>query len=100
MPSDTVPVNEPRFDQVTLAAGDKSVVLPVERGTLGNPCIDIGKLNKETGYFTYDPGFTPTAAVRSRRSPTSTATPACCCIAAIRSSSSPSSRASSKSPTC
>ncbi|GAA5006311.1 citrate synthase [Pseudoluteimonas lycopersici] len=50
---------------VTLAAGDKSVVLPVIRPTLGNDCIDIAKLPKETGCFTYDNGFTATAACRS-----------------------------------
>ena len=50
---------------VTLAAGDKSVVLPVIRPTLGNDCIDIAKLPKETGCFTYDNGFTATASCRS-----------------------------------
>jgi citrate synthase len=56
---------KPSFDQVTLAAADKSVTLPVLSGTLGNPCIDIGKLPKETGCFTYDPGFAATAACKS-----------------------------------
>ena len=36
--------------------------LPVVTGTLGDPAFDIGKLNKETGYFTYDPGFMSTAS--------------------------------------
>lgn len=53
------------LDQVTLNAGDKSVVLPVLKPTLGNDCIDIAKLPKETGCFTYDPGFTATAACKS-----------------------------------
>jgi citrate synthase len=52
-------------NQVTLAAGEKSVTLPVLTGTLGNPCIDIGKLPKETGCFTYDNGFTATASCKS-----------------------------------
>ncbi|HET8763624.1 MAG TPA: citrate synthase [Rhodanobacter sp.] len=56
---------KPSLDQVTLAAADKSVVLPVQSPTLGNPCIDIAKLPKETGCFTYDPGFTATAACKS-----------------------------------
>ena len=30
-------------NEVTLIAGAKSVTLPVLSGTLGNPCIDIGK---------------------------------------------------------
>ncbi|GAB3316043.1 citrate synthase [Luteimonas notoginsengisoli] len=53
------------IDQVTLNAGDKAVTLPVARGTLGAPCIEIAKLPKETGCFTYDPGFTATASCRS-----------------------------------
>ena len=57
--------NQPAIDQVTLTAAGKSVALPVQTGTLGNPCIDIGKLPKETGCFTYDPGFTATAACKS-----------------------------------
>ena len=50
---------------VILNAGDKSVELPVHTGTLGPSCIDIGKLYKETGNFTYDPGFMSTASCRS-----------------------------------
>ena len=50
---------------VILKAGDKSVELPVHSGTLGPSCIDIGKLYKETGNFTYDPGFMSTASCRS-----------------------------------
>ncbi|MGH8061538.1 MAG: citrate synthase [Pseudoxanthomonas sp.] len=53
------------LDQVTLTAGDKSVVMPVLKPTLGNDCVDISKLTKETGLFTYDSGFTATAACKS-----------------------------------
>ncbi|HJR72269.1 MAG TPA: citrate synthase [Luteimonas sp.] len=53
------------LDKVTLTAGAKSVDLPVLKPTLGNDCIDIAKLPKETGCFTYDPGFTATAACKS-----------------------------------
>ncbi|HYG04795.1 MAG TPA: citrate synthase [Stenotrophomonas sp.] len=53
------------LDQVTLNAGDKSVVLPVLKPTLGNDCVDISKLTKETGLFTYDSGFTATASCKS-----------------------------------
>jgi citrate synthase len=53
------------LDQVTLTAGDKSVSLPVHHPVLGAPCIDIAKLPKETGCFTYDNGFTATASCRS-----------------------------------
>ena len=52
-------------DQVTLNAGDKSVSLPVLRPTLGNDCVDISKLTRETGLFTYDSGFTATASCKS-----------------------------------
>jgi len=48
-----------------LSVADKSVALPVIAPVLGQPCIDIGKLPKETGHFTYDNGFTATASCRS-----------------------------------
>ncbi len=51
--------------QMTDSAANKTATLPVVTGTLGDPAIDIGKLNKETGYFTFDPGFVATAATRS-----------------------------------
>ncbi|MEY2866268.1 MAG: hypothetical protein RLZZ537_669 [Pseudomonadota bacterium] len=49
----------------TLQAGDKTVELPVLSGSTGPDCVDIGKLYKETGSFTYDPGFMSTASCRS-----------------------------------
>ena len=49
-----------------LATGpDKSTELPVLSGTVGPDVLDIRKLYAETGCFTYDPGFTSTAACRS-----------------------------------
>ena len=53
------------LDQITLTAGDKSVAMPVLKPTLGQPCVDIAKLPKETGCFTYDPGFGATASCKS-----------------------------------
>ena len=53
------------LDQVTLNAGDKSVVLPVITPTLRNDCVDIAKLTNATGYFTYDSGFTAPASCKS-----------------------------------
>ena len=50
---------------VSLTAGDKSLSMPVLQPTLGQPCIDIAKLPKETGCFTYDNGFTATASCKS-----------------------------------
>jgi len=55
----------PALDQVTLSAAGKAVELPVQHGTLGNPCIDIARLPKEIGCVTYDPGFGATAACKS-----------------------------------
>ncbi len=46
--------------------GDKTSQLPVRSGTLGPDVMDIGKLYKDTGCFTYDPGFTSTANCASR----------------------------------
>jgi len=53
------------FDQMNLMAGDKSVALPVLHPTLGQSCVDIARLPKETGCFTYDPGFGATASCKS-----------------------------------
>ena len=53
------------LDQITLTAGDKTVAMPVLKPTLGQPCVDIAKLPKETGCFTYDPGFGATASCKS-----------------------------------
>ena len=50
---------------LTDSANNVSLDLPVVSGTLGDPTLDIGKLNKETGYFTYDPGFVSTASTKS-----------------------------------
>ena len=52
-------------DHVVLNAGGKSVDLPVLKPTLGNDCVDISKLTRETGLFTYDSGFTATASCKS-----------------------------------
>ena len=57
--------SKPAIDQVTLDVAGKSVSLPVETPVLGQPCIDIGRLPRETGCFTYDPGFTATASCKS-----------------------------------
>ncbi len=52
-------------DQVTLQAGDRSVSLPLLRPTIGADCVDISRLPKETGLFTYDAGYTATASCKS-----------------------------------
>jgi citrate synthase len=58
-------VSENKSVQLNDAASGKSVELPILKGSLGAPCVDIGKLPKETGYFTYDSGFTATASCKS-----------------------------------
>ncbi len=45
--------------------GSPDVVLPVLSGTMGPDVIDITSLYKQSGKFTYDPGFMSTAACRS-----------------------------------
>jgi citrate synthase len=52
-------------DKIVLNAGGKSVELPVLKPTLGNDCVDISRLTRETGLFTYDSGFTATASCKS-----------------------------------
>ena len=47
------------------ADGSKSSALPVKTGTLGPDVLDIGKLYREQGVFTYDPGFVSTASCES-----------------------------------
>ena len=40
--------------------------LPVYSGTHGNDVVDIRALTKQTGKFTFDPGFTSTASCESQ----------------------------------
>jgi citrate synthase len=44
----------------------KEVDLPIKTGTIGPDVVDIGTLYKNTGAFTYDPGFTSTASCESK----------------------------------
>ncbi len=48
-----------------LTIGDKTFEFPVLSGTVGPDVIDIRSLYAKTGMFTYDPGFTSTAATDS-----------------------------------
>ncbi len=45
---------------------DKSVELPILKGTDGPAVVDIRKLYAEADVFTYDPGFTSTASCESK----------------------------------
>ena len=49
-----------------LALGDKSAELTLRSGTIGPDVVDIASLYKNTGLFTYDPGFTSTASCESK----------------------------------
>jgi citrate synthase len=51
---------------VTIGGPGTNAAFPVLSGTVGPDVIDIRKLYGETGLFTYDPGFTSTAACRSK----------------------------------
>ena len=49
----------------TLTLYNKQYELPVFSGSVGPDVIDISRLYGDTGIFTYDPGFTSTAACKS-----------------------------------
>jgi citrate synthase len=61
MPDTTAPAPK----TATLTVDGKTVSLPILRPTVGPDVIDIRKLYGEAGVFTYDPGFTSTAACDS-----------------------------------
>ncbi len=48
-----------------LTIGDKTFEFPDLSGPVGPDVIDIRSLYAKTGMFTYDPGFTSTAATDS-----------------------------------
>ncbi len=54
---------DPRM--ATLRFGDREIHMPMQSPTLGPDVIDIRKLYAEGDVFTYDPGFTSTAACES-----------------------------------
>jgi len=49
----------------TLSIDDKVIKLPIHAPTVGPDVVDIRKLYADGGVFTYDPGFTSTAACES-----------------------------------
>jgi len=52
--------------EASVSIGGKSYDLPVRKGTLGPDVVDIGTLYRDTGYFSYDPGFSSTASCESK----------------------------------
>ncbi len=53
-------------DSGTFTYDNKSIELPVRKGSIGPSVVDIQKLYGQTHMFTYDPGFTSTAACESK----------------------------------
>ena len=54
------------FADLLINGGDKPEHFPIIGGSVGPKVIDIRKLYSDTGYFTYDPGFTATASCESK----------------------------------
>ena len=48
-----------------LSLDDTELELPVMSGTVGPEVVDITKFYRDSGYFTFDPGFTSTASCKS-----------------------------------
>ncbi len=53
-------------DSAKLTLGPKETELKLRHGTIGPDVVDIAALYKDTGLFTYDPGFTSTASCESK----------------------------------
>jgi citrate synthase len=49
-----------------LLINNKQTQMPVRSGTIGPDVVDVGRLYRDTGCFTYDPGFTSTANCSSK----------------------------------
>ena len=64
---DAAPAKADATKTATLTLGsNQQTMMPVRSGTLGPDVIDVGRLYRDTGCFTYDPGFTSTANCSSR----------------------------------
>src|SRR5262244_4092684 len=60
------PIEPQKEVTADLSLEGKSTHLPVRSGSIGPDVIDVSKLYRDTGCFTYDPGFTSTANCSSR----------------------------------
>ena len=54
-----------KVGQAEIHVDDQKLVCPIYEGTEGERAMDIGKLRKETGLITYDPGFGNTGSCAS-----------------------------------
>ena len=50
----------------TVTIDGKSFELPVYSGSMGPDCVDVRSLYKQSGNFTFDPGYTSTASTESQ----------------------------------
>jgi citrate synthase len=50
----------------TMIINNKQIQMPVRSGSIGPDVIDVARLYRDTGCFTYDPGFTSTANCSSK----------------------------------
>ncbi len=57
--------DDPKIAKLTLGS-NRQTQMPVRSGTIGPDVIDVSRLYRDTGCFTYDPGFTSTANCSSR----------------------------------
>ena len=49
-----------------ITIGSDSYDLPILKGSLGAPGIDVRALHKHSGHFTFDPGYTSTCSTESQ----------------------------------
>ena len=64
--TDTMNVHDTPGKSAKLSIDGKEPHLPVRSGTIGPDVIDVTRLYRDTGCFTYDPGFTSTANCSSK----------------------------------
>jgi len=50
----------------TVTIGKDSYDLPIYKGSMGAPGIDVRSLYKQSGHFTFDPGYTSTCSTESQ----------------------------------
>jgi citrate synthase len=65
--NDVAPAKSDASKTATLTlGGNQQTLMPVRSGSIGPDVIDVGRLYRDTGCFTYDPGFTSTANCSSK----------------------------------
>jgi citrate synthase len=60
------PATNKKVVQLVDPSANKTINLPVIDGSVGPSVIDVRKLYGDTGYFTYDPGYTSTGSCESK----------------------------------